>query len=108
MAFAIYPDLTFYTFFAKLTEALTASKPQGVLKPLPNAGFPKVEFDLKADHLVQDKFWPQVARCLKPGDISVAETGTSSFGTLDARLMSSHQSQVLYGSIGWAMGAALG
>lgn len=91
-----------------MIEALTVSKPKGVLKPLPNAGFPKVDFDLNADHLEQDKFWPQVVRCLKPDDISISETGTSSFGILDTKLVSAHQSQVLYGSIGWATGASVG
>lgn len=109
VAFASYPDLTFHTFFQKLIKALTDVQPKGLLKPLAAAGFPpKVDVDLKANVLEQDKFWPQVARALKPGDVSVAETGTSSFGLLDAKLLSNHHAQVLYGSIGWATGAMLG
>lgn len=63
---------------------------------------------MEADHLEQDTFWPQVTRFVKPEHITIAETGTASFGILDSKLLSTHQSQVLYGSIGWATGNALG
>ena len=41
---------------------------------------------------------------------TIAETGTSSFGILDAKLPNNitHLAQVLWGSIGWAGGAIIG
>ena len=46
----------------------------------------------------------------KEGDIVVTETGTSSFGLLNVALPSntSYHSQVLWGAIGWSVGACLG
>lgn len=60
--------------------------------------------------MVQDEFWPAWERFLQPGDVVLAETGTSNFGILDTKFPSKSNlvSQILYGSIGWATGATLG
>ncbi|KAF9046327.1 pyruvate decarboxylase THI3 [Panaeolus papilionaceus] len=55
-------------------------------------------------------FWPRLAKFFQPGDVIVTETGTSNFGILDIPLPSGCRliSQVLWGSIGWSVGDALG
>lgn len=54
--------------------------------------------------------WPRISRFLNPGDIIVTETGTSSFGVTNIVFPKDviGISQVLWGSIGYAVGAALG
>lgn len=55
-------------------------------------------------------FWPRVGQFFRPKDVVVAETGTSSFGTLDIPMPSDaiFVSQILWGSIGWTVGSTLG
>ena len=54
--------------------------------------------------------WPRVSQFFKENDVVVAETGTSSFGILDVPLPKGaiFLSQILWGSIGWTVGATLG
>lgn len=54
--------------------------------------------------------WPRISGFLKPGDIIITETGTSSFGVTSIVYPEnvSGISQVLWGSIGYSVGCALG
>ncbi|TFK28011.1 pyruvate decarboxylase [Coprinopsis marcescibilis] len=63
-----------------------------------------------SQNITQSWFWPRTANFFKPGDVIVTETGTANFGILDVPLpaKSTLISQVLWGSIGWSVGAALG
>ena len=65
-----------------------------------------------ADAISQAWLWPRLGRFIEPLDQLIAETGTSSFGSLAIKLPSSRipsfHSQVLWGSIGWSVGACLG
>lgn len=62
--------------------------------------------------ITQSWLWPRVGRFVEKDDQILAETGTSSFGSLAIKLPSSNfpcfHSQVLWGSIGWSVGACLG
>lgn len=62
--------------------------------------------------ITQAWLWPRMGHFLESGDQVLAETGTSSFGSLAIRLPASKlpcfHSQVLWGSIGWALPACLG
>ena len=62
------------------------------------------------DGITQPWLWPTVGTHFKPGDVIVAETGTSAFGTLDIPLKSGsvYMTQTLWGSIGYSVGATLG
>lgn len=64
------------------------------------------------NHITQSWLWPRMGMFIKEGDQILAETGTSSFGSLSMKLPSSRMpcfhSQVLWGSIGWSVGACLG
>lgn len=60
--------------------------------------------------LTQNYLWNRLSQWLRPGDVIVTETGTSSFGIVNT-VFPEHTvgiSQVLYGSIGYSVGAALG
>ncbi|AWU73550.1 uncharacterized protein C5L36_0A01560 [Pichia kudriavzevii] len=60
--------------------------------------------------ITQDYLWKRLSYFLKPRDIIVTETGTSSFGVLATHLPrdSKSISQVLWGSIGFSLPAAVG
>ena len=63
-----------------------------------------------SDRITADYLYPRLQQMLKPNDILVAETGTSSMGLAFARMPkgSTFQNQTLWGSIGWATPAAFG
>lgn len=67
---------------------------------------PKEEHDL----ISQPWLWPTIGSLFEPGDVIVADTGTSAYGTLDIPLGSGsvYMTQTLWGSIGYSVGAALG
>ncbi|KAL9711063.1 hypothetical protein Ac2012v2_005602 [Leucoagaricus gongylophorus] len=54
--------------------------------------------------------WPRVGQFFEPQDVIVTETGTANFGILDIPLPHGAKliSQILWGSIGWSVGATLG
>lgn len=64
------------------------------------------------DKLTQDFLWPTLGKYFQPGDYIVTETGTSSFGIPAASLLNVDNvkmyNQTIFGSIGYATGAALG
>lgn len=60
--------------------------------------------------ITQAWLWPRVGQFLKARDIVVTETGTSNFGIWDTKFPPgvTALSQVLWGSIGWSVGACQG
>ena len=60
--------------------------------------------------ITQAWFWPRVGEYLAEGDIVVTETGTSNFGIWETKFPAgvTGVTQVLWGSIGWSVGAAQG
>ncbi|TKY89645.1 hypothetical protein EX895_001430 [Sporisorium graminicola] len=74
---------------------------------------PKFENVLPEDGeptITQEWLWPRMGQFFKEQDQVIVETGTSSFGMLEAKLPAQTRwvSQVLWGSIGWSVGATLG
>jgi indolepyruvate decarboxylase len=63
-----------------------------------------------ADKITADALYPRWSRFLKPDDILVAETGTSSMGLFTAKMPkgATIHNQSLWGAIGWATPAAFG
>ncbi|KOS17626.1 Pyruvate decarboxylase [Escovopsis weberi] len=55
-------------------------------------------------------FWPRIGTFLRKNDIVVTETGTANFGIWDTKFPSgvTALNQVLWGSIGWSVGACQG
>jgi pyruvate decarboxylase len=64
----------------------------------------------ETDEITQPWLWPRVGSHFEPGDVIVADTGTSAFGTVDIRMKSDsvYMTQTLWGSIGYSVGATLG
>jgi len=60
--------------------------------------------------ITQAYFWPRVGEYFQPGDMVVTETGTANFGIWESKFPSQVTgiTQVLWGSIGWSVGAAQG
>ncbi|KAF7545958.1 hypothetical protein G7046_g9447 [Stylonectria norvegica] len=60
--------------------------------------------------ITQAWFWPRVGEFLQEKDVIITETGTSNFGIWDTKFPANVTalSQVLWGSIGWSVGACQG
>jgi len=63
-----------------------------------------------SDKITMDALYPRYAKFIRSGDNVVLETGSSSFGVPPMTLLDDVQVQLqmLWGSIGWATGAAFG
>lgn len=71
----------------------------------------KEDRDISKDQVINhDWLWPRVGQWLKPNDIVITETGTSNFGIWETRFPAgvTALSQVLWGSIGYSIGACQG
>lgn len=84
-------------------------------KSMPQPSIPEVKNEVEknlddSDVITQAWFWPRVGEYLLPKDIVVTETGTANFGIWDTRFPRevTALSQVLWGSIGWSVGACQG
>lgn len=64
----------------------------------------------KSDTITQAWFWPRVGEFLKENDVVITETGTSNFGIWETKFPKGVTaiSQVLWGSIGYSVGATQG
>ena len=77
--------------------------------PVP-AGLPKNAPVADSTPLAQEWLWNELGEFLEEGDIVVTETGTSAFGINQTRFPTDAYgiSQVLWGSIGYSVGAMVG
>jgi pyruvate decarboxylase len=64
----------------------------------------------KSDTITQAWIWPRVGQFLKENDIVITETGTANFGIWETKFPKGviALSQVLWGSIGYSVGATQG
>lgn len=105
--YASYPKIGMSSLLPKLCAALDSSK-------LPRLDVPSFENTVEqdsSDAITHAWFWPTVGTSLlREKDVIVTETGTSNFGILDTKFPRhvTAVSQVLWGSIGWSVGALLG
>ncbi len=79
--------------------------------PSPHNVIEQSERDMSGDQIItQAWFWPRVGQWLRENDIVVTETGTANFGIWETRFPRgvTALSQVLWGSIGYAVGATQG
>ncbi|KAI0333709.1 pyruvate decarboxylase [Cubamyces sp. BRFM 1775] len=106
--FAGFPGIGMKRLLPKLTSRLQPFKEDAVQIEVPKFELPVPQED--NDVISHTWLWPRVGQFFKSKDIIVAETGTSSFGVLDIPLPpeSIFVSQILWGSIGWTVGATLG
>ncbi|KAF2738771.1 pyruvate decarboxylase-like protein [Polyplosphaeria fusca] len=103
-----YPN----THIKSLLAALNAQLPTSPMHTLQKLSLPppRIPDDLSATHITQSWLWPRMTAFLRPGDVLIGETGTTVFGLCDNAFPRDirFQTQVYYGSIGWATPATLG
>lgn len=103
-----YPGVAMRGVLRKVIERVDLSK-------LTRPSSPEVANEVtknrdSSDTITQAFFWPRVGEYLKENDIVVTETGTSNFGIWETKYPRgvTGVTQILWGSIGWSVGAAQG
>jgi len=79
--------------------------------PTPTNDIAQKDQDLSDGQVItHDWLWPRVGQWLQPDDIVITETGTANFGIWEAKFPKgvTALSQVLWGSIGYSVGACQG
>jgi len=105
---AKYPGIGMKHLLPKLTAALEEFK-EGA-KEIEVPPFKNVVPKEDSDIISHSYFWPRVGAFFREKDVVLGETGTSSFGLVDIPFPDHaiFVSQILWGSIGWTVGATLG
>ncbi|CBQ68614.1 probable PDC1-pyruvate decarboxylase, isozyme 1 [Sporisorium reilianum SRZ2] len=111
IGYSHYPRIGMKTLLPKLSAILAKDGERRLAET--KRIVPKFENVLPDDAsatITQEWLWPRMGQFLHAHDQVIVETGTSSFGMLEARLPAQTRwvSQVLWGSIGWSVGATLG
>lgn len=108
---ATYTDLQMNGALANLTNHLKGYTKQQQVIPVPKSKFEYESAKVTPEgKLTQKYMWNRLSYFFQENDIIVSETGTSSFGILSAHFPKNSKaiSQVLYGSIGFSLPAAVG
>ena len=105
---ALYPGIGFKGLLPKLTSKLAEFREVATKISVPPFVYPIP--NEPNDIISQAWLWPRVGQFLKPKDVVLAETGTAGFGIIDVPLPKEATliTQVLWGSIGYSVGALLG
>lgn len=103
-----YPDINMKGVLQKVVQKMGPVN----TSPVPQIGndLPDGEKDSKQPVISHSWFWPTVGQWLKENDIVITETGTANFGIWETRFPRNVTaiSQVLWGSIGYSVGACQG
>ncbi|KAH8754633.1 pyruvate decarboxylase [Diaporthe sp. PMI_573] len=105
---AEYRGLQMRWLLRSLTEAV---EPQRLDRGSPpSAVLPISEHQGSSQTIKHSWLWPRLGEFLRHDDIVVTETGTANFGILDTKFPTgvTPLSQVLWGSVGWSVGALQG
>ena len=79
--------------------------------PVAHNDIPKPDQHISKDQVINHAwFWPRMGQWLQPKDIVITETGTANFGIWETKFPEdvTALSQVLWGSIGYSVGACQG
>lgn len=109
--FSEYPGVRMKGVLRKVIDRLDMSQLSVQEGPKPHNEVPPPEKDVANDQVIsQAWFWPRVGQWLQPRDIVITETGTANFGIWETRFPEgvTALSQVLWGSIGYSVGATQG
>jgi pyruvate decarboxylase len=92
----------------KVIDAVNPSELSG--QPIPQVANEVTKNLDNSPTITQAWFWPRVGEFLVENDIVITETGTANFGIWDTKFPKgvTALSQVLWGSIGWSVGACQG
>lgn len=105
---ATFPGVQMKEALNKLLEVV--GNYVGNYKPVPVPTFKTVESNGPSSAISQEWLWSRVSSWFREGDVIITETGTSAFGIVQSRFPDNCVgiSQVLWGSIGFTVGATLG
>jgi len=108
--YSTFPGIQMGHVLQKLIKQLDPSRIRTIETPLMTNTIPRRERESGSQEITHAYLWPRVGQWLKDNDVVITETGTSNFGILEARFPAgvTHISQVLYGSIGYSVGALQG
>lgn len=103
-----YPETNMKGVLRKVIERMGAVNAASV-QPITNV-LPDNEKDSKQQLITHAYLWPTVGQWLKENDVVITETGTANFGIWETRFPAGVTaiSQVLWGSIGYSVGACQG
>jgi len=106
--YSVYPGVHMRGVLRKIINEIDLSKLSAV--PGPKMQNKVKENEDKSDTITQAWFWPRVGEFLKENDVVITETGTSNFGIWETKFPKGVTaiSQVLWGSIGYSVGATQG
>jgi len=104
----VFPAIGMKQLLPRLTARLEPCSAAARKIPVPDfrAILPQEDHEI----ITHAWLWPRVSQFFRPKDVIVAETGTSNFGVLEVPFpeQAVFVSQLLWGSIGWAVGSTLG
>lgn len=109
IAYSEFPGVTMKGLLKALNKAIDSKKL--TFKPGPSVKNEVKVNDDKSETITQAWIWPKIGESfLQENDIVVTETGTANFGIWETKFPKgvSALSQVLWGSIGWSVGACQG
>ena len=109
--FSEYPGVRMKGVLRKVIDRMDVGKLSVQPNPKPQNHIDEKEHDMTKDEIItQAWFWPRVGEWLRPRDIVITETGTANFGIWETRFPAgvTALSQVLWGSIGYSVGATQG
>lgn len=109
--FSEYPGVRMKGVLRKVIDRMDLSKISVKSHPRPENLIEQSEQDTsKGQIITQAWFWPRVGQWLREKDIVITETGTANFGIWETRFPAEVTaiSQVLWGSIGYSVGATQG
>jgi len=111
--YATYPGIGMKKMLRKFIDRVDVSKVSHPVRAedvvSTNKGLLATQKD-SSSIITHEWLWPTMGTFFKPKDVIVTETGTSNFGILDSKFPEDviAISQVLWGSIGYSVGAVLG
>ena len=106
-----YPGVCMLGVLKKVTANLQTSKLNVQSSPSVSNTIQSKDLAIHSNQpITHDWLWPRVGQWLRPSDIVITETGTANFGIWETRFPKgvTALSQVLWGSIGYSVGACQG
>jgi indolepyruvate decarboxylase len=106
VASEVYPNVEMKDILTELTRRITKRNDKSPIRPASLGS----ATGSGSDPITVEALYPRWANFLKPNDILIAETGTSSMGLAFALMPkgATFHNQTLWGAIGWATPAAFG
>ncbi|KAI9838442.1 MAG: Pyruvate decarboxylase 1 [Thelocarpon superellum] len=109
--FSEYPGVRMKGLLRRVIDQLDLAKLSVSPGPQASNAIEGSEQDMSRDQLISQAWlWPRIGQWLRPDDIVITETGTANFGIWETRFPKDVLaiSQVLWGSIGYSVGATQG